>query len=262
MSDNLSENFLPENKKPWHHTAGGIIFLFFISLIILGAVGFMALFSYYAWQIKYGSLATVEKINQSFTSSKFTVGTKLTQNKSTTDPSISNLADYVRDYNPVFGNLEAKITVLAFLDFECPYSQQAYSDFSKFLNKYEPIVKVVFKNLPLQEIHPNATSAHASAMCALAQNKFWSYYNLLFTQKKLDQDSLLLYAQNLNLNKDKFQSCITSEKIQTELETDLSDAVKLGVIGSPTYFVNNVKIEGVLTLEEWDKVILNFLKNN
>ena len=172
---------------------------------------------------------------------------------------IKDINDFIRPNNPVFGKKDAPITILAFIDFECPYSSEAYADFKKIMSKYEPVIRVIFKNLPLINLHPDAMVAAEAGMCANEQNKFWPYYDLLFTKKDLENNPFVAYAEELGLNQDKFSICLGEEKYLPQITQDVSDAVSLGLRGTPTYFVNGAIIEGNITEADWDKVILQFL---
>jgi protein-disulfide isomerase len=122
------------------------------------------------------------------------------------------------------------------------------------------VAKIVFKHFPVESLHPNAVAAATAATCAADQKKFWEYHNLLFTDKQLDQDSLLAEAQKLGLNLEKFQTCLTSQLHVKNIEQDLADGATLGVRGTPTYFVNTTKIEGSVDQSVWDQVVVNELK--
>jgi len=245
-------------NKPWYKRGGGIVLIIFLTFLALGVLGFMALFGYYAWQIKYGSSEQLNKINRQF--NKDFTASKSLSGVNNQEAEIKNYLEYVRKNNPIFGNRQAKITIIAFVDFECPYCQKAYADFKTVMEKYEPIVRIVFKNTPLSDIHPEALGAVKAGMCAFGQNKFWQYHNYLFTTKLLDENSLLNAARAVGLDEKKFPLCLAKDQYRNDIDQDLRDALSMGVKGTPTYFINGVRIEGVLTVEEWDKIILQFLK--
>ncbi|MFZ2189402.1 MAG: thioredoxin domain-containing protein [Candidatus Magasanikiibacteriota bacterium] len=246
-------------KKPWYKTVGGIFFLVIIGLIVVGVVGFMALFSYYSVQIKYGGLETKDKLDKQF-GYNFTVDTSRA-NGAQGKNIVTDYAKYTREHDPVFGSNEAKVTVLAFIDFECQYSRQAYFDFKKMMNKYEPVIKVIHKDFPLITLNPNALLAAEAGRCAHGQGVFWPYHDLVFQSTELNKNVFLSLAKNLQLDESIFSTCLDSGKYIINIDEDISDATILGVRGTPTYFVNGVRFEGVLSLEDWDKIILSFLNN-
>ena len=158
------------------------------------------------------------------------------------------------------GDERAPITIVAFIDFECPYSQKGYSIFADVMRRYEPVARVVFKHMPVELLHPNARQASLAAACANAQGKFWEYYDLLFTERQLDTASLNTYATQLGLNGQQFSDCLVSAQFGNAVDQDFADGAALGVAGTPTYFVNGTKIEGVVGADVWDDVIVSQLQ--
>jgi len=150
--------------------------------------------------------------------------------------------------------------LVEFVDFECDYSREAYSVIKSVAQKYGSVVRVVFKHLPMDQLHPDAGIAASAAACAKAQGKFWEYHDLLFEKRKLDLAAVLGYAQELKLNIDQFNLCLTEDKFEKDIGQDMLDAAQLGLKGTPTYIVNGYKIEGTLTNELWDSVIFELLQ--
>lgn len=255
----MAENFQPDKlEKPWHKTIGGIIFLSIFSLIILGVVVFMAFFSYYAWQIKYGSLADKTKLEEQFAGG-FTVDGSLAQKSGNSQTAAVDFEKYIKNSDPQLGIKNAPITILAFVDFECPYSRESYSAFKTMTEKYESVIRVVFKNLPLVDLHPNALPAAQAVLCAHEENKFLQYYDSLLTNQDLSSEGLTSRAKNLGLDISRFQDCLASGRHNEEIMQDTGAAADLGLIGTPTYLVNGQKVQGVVTAEEWNEIVLQFL---
>ena len=150
---------------------------------------------------------------------------------------------------------------MAFVDFECPFCRDDYFVFKDMMEKYEPIVQIVFKNLPLESIHPNAMLAAQAGLCANEQGKFWQYHDNLFLNNNLSKQTIISYSDKLGLNDNNFIKCLESKKYNNQIVQDISDAVDLGLLGTPTYFVNGVKIEGSVSEDDWDKIILQFFNN-
>ena len=249
------ENNVLQPKNPWYRTYWGIILLIILGLVIIVVLIFGGFFIYYSLQVKYGDIS---KVNQEFV--KQDNGEKTLDNFLSSSKKINNINQYVRNYNPTFGNQSAPITILAFVDFACPFCQQTYPEFKTVMTKYEPVIRVVFKYLPSESVHPQANIAAESSACAQEQNKFWSYHNQLFIKKDFKHASLLTYAKDLNLYLNNFTACLDTNKYQGQISQDLSDAADLDVQGTPTYFVNGVKIDGTVDAKTWDKIILYFLK--
>jgi len=221
---------------------GGIIILF---------IGF---FVYYTWQFKFGDTKDIAKLTQKF-EEKFT-----TISKEAAPLFVEDQETYIQSHNPTQGSLSPQITIVSFIDFECPYCQEQYTTLKHLTEKYSPVVKFVFKQLPLTSIHPASYNAAIASTCAQEQNKFWEYHNDLFEKKILDDEGLYASAQNVGLHHELFDSCFKGQKYRNYITQDNDDAIAIGVRGTPTYIINNEVIEGVPTREEWDGLILKYLK--
>lgn len=253
-TDQIQE--IPQPPMPmWYETRAGRTFLGILIILLLLAVGFFALTGYYIWQIKFGIGA--EKLAEEF-NKEFTLD-PAKANLVSTDEILENMEKYIYQNSPIKGDKNAPITVFAFIDFECPFSQENYPVFKKIIQKYAEeasLAKVIFKHLPVESIHNNALNAHLASACAQEQGKFWEYYDLVMTNKKLGYDDLIDYASQLKLDVKKFKSCLDFQKHQSNVDKDLADAATIGIRGTPTYFINGQKIEGVTSEEIFDKIIL------
>ncbi len=249
----LEPTGLTPNNTTGHKRLGTIVaaIAVFISLTVLA---FLIMVGYYVWQIKFGDAT---KLEQTFRSAiSLAEGLPISDAEATKQ----QINQTITPANPRFGNENAPVTVVAFIDFECPFCQAEYATFEQVMETYEPAVRFVFKHFPLQSIHPQSVDASLAAACADEQDRFWPYYDLLFTKKMFDRDALISYAQSLNLNTTAFTACLDTKKYATQVETDFNDGVSLGVRGTPTFFVNDKKIEGAATKQIWDTVILEELK--
>jgi protein-disulfide isomerase len=171
-----------------------------------------------------------------------------------------NSKSFLRPFNPTKNTGNKKPTIVAFIDYECAYCQQTYKAFSEIIKKYEPVAGVAIKNFPVAEAHENAMNAALAAQCAHDQNLFWPYYDKLFTNKKLDLDSLKTYAAELKLKQSVFEECLSSSKHEKEIAQDMQDGLDLDIQGTPTFFINNIKIQGMISEQEWNKIIMEQIK--
>lgn len=223
---------------------------------VAGLVIFFGLVVYYLWQGKYGTAQEITQSRREFKSQKFTSANEATEGPKAPD----NWANYLTKDNPTLGSPTNPVTIVAFIDFECPFSQEGHPIFKSVVETYGVAVKVVFKQLPLTSIHANALNAAEAAACANEQGKFWEYYNYLFATKKLSGADLKAGAATVGLETDTFTACQKNAKYRAAIERDVNDAIALGVRGTPTYFVNNEVIEGVVDRAAWDTIILRNLK--
>ncbi len=139
---------------------------------------------------------------------------------------------------PARGAPMAQVTIVEFSDFECPYCGRAHSILQQVLTEFEGRVRLVFKNYPLTG-HPRAMPAARAAVAAGNQRKFWEMHDLLFEhQTQLEEEDLESYAQQLGLDMERFRRDMTSAETQRRIEADRAEGQRVGVEGTPTFFVN------------------------
>ena len=161
---------------------------------------------------------------------------------------------------PVRGAEAARITLLEFADYECPYCQQIRPVLERIEAEYKGTLAFAYKDYPLA-MHPNAQKAAEAAHCAGAQSKFWEYHDMLGGGKSLDPSALKGYARELKLDAAAFDKCLDGGEKSELVKTQLSEAQALGLQGTPTLFVNGRYISGALTYERVRSVITEELSS-
>lgn len=147
------------------------------------------------------------------------------------------------DDDPSTGSPAAPVTVVMFTDFQCPACSATHPVLKKVIAEYGDKVRLVVRDNPLEKIHENSFLAARAAGAANNQGRFSDYIELLYTnQSALDKLSLLKYAAALGLNVRQFELDLTSEKTAAEIRKDLADGRSYGVDGTPTIFVNGVRV--------------------
>jgi protein-disulfide isomerase len=140
--------------------------------------------------------------------------------------------------DPFKGNKTAKLTLIEFSEFQCPFCGRHVRDTYPQLDK-EYIqtgkVKYVFRDLPLESIHKNAFKAAEASHCAGEQNKYWEMHDRLFAnQNSLEPAMLTAHAQAVGADTKKFQACLDSGKFAGDIRKDIAEANKYGITGTPT----------------------------
>jgi protein-disulfide isomerase len=139
---------------------------------------------------------------------------------------------------PHFGPDFAKVTIVEWSDFQCPYCSQAVPSVEKLRQTYGNDVHFTFRNLPLP-MHANARIAAQAAMAAHNQGKFWLMHDRMFAdQKALDRASLENIAEKMGLDMTRFRADIDSAEVKARIDADMKAAAEAGVHGTPTFFVN------------------------
>ena len=164
--------------------------------------------------------------------------------------------DVAHDAKRVRGEPDAPVTIVEFSDYQCPYCKQAEATLAEILDRYEGRVKLAFLDFPLRAIHPQAEQAAEAARCAGEQGKFWEFHDALFAdQSRLKEADFIADAQTLGLNQDGFRSCLSSGRYKPEVEKDLAEGAKVGVAGTPGFFVNGVFLNGAQPRAEFERII-------
>jgi protein-disulfide isomerase len=162
------------------------------------------------------------------------------------------------DDDPFLGNKDAPITIVSFEDYQCPFCKRAF-DQTLPLIKQEYIdsgkVKFVFRDFPLG-FHPEAQPAAEASECANEQGKFWEYHDALFAnQATLGRDLYLRLAEDFGLDVNQFTQCLDSRKYKEEVEKDFNYGSQVGVSGTPTFFINGIKLVGAQPYQAFQQII-------
>lgn len=159
--------------------------------------------------------------------------------------------------HPGIGPEDAEIIIVEFSDYQCPYClrwhQQVYNE---LMAAYPGKIRLVYRNLPLTSIHPEAMPAAIAAECAGDQNAYWPYHDALFSGKyELGQEAYKQYASELGLDTAAFETCLTENPNADVIQADMDFAINLGIRSTPTFFVNGLAIVGAQPIEVFKSVI-------
>ena len=168
------------------------------------------------------------------------------------------------------GDPDATITIVEYTDFQCPFCSRHFTEtYPQILEEYvnTGVVRYVFKDFPLNSIHPQAAEAAEAARCAGDQDHFPEMHDLLFTDQSrwVNQQSTNIfigYAQNLGLDTDAFSECLTSGKYESAVNADLQEGVQLGVTGTPAFFINGYPVSGAQPFAVFQQAIESLLEEN
>ena len=181
------------------------------------------------------------------------------------------------DNDPVIGDPDAPITIIEFSDFQCPFCARFHiQTLPTIMEEYieKGSVKLVFRDFPIQSIHPNAVPASVAAECANEQGKFKQMHDILFEKQNEWSNLETVYAielfnqysEQINLEQEQFSSCLSTAKYVKEIQNDLDDGRTYGVTGTPGFFIGNqqigfVELKGAQPFESFKKVIDSQLGN-
>jgi len=156
---------------------------------------------------------------------------------------------------PSKGPESAPVTIVEFSDFQCPFCSRAKGTVDEVVKQYGDKVRLVFRHFPLS-FHADAPKAAEAAACADDQKKFWEYHDKLFAnQGALKVDDLKKHAAELGLDTARFNECLDSGKKAELVKKDTAAGEKVGVSGTPAFFINGVVLSGAVPAEEFKSII-------
>lgn len=157
---------------------------------------------------------------------------------------------------PFRGPAAAPVTIVEFSDFQCPFCKQVVPTLAQLLSRYGGRVKLVFRDFPIDSLHPQARKAAEAGRCAGDQGKFWEYHDALFANApQLSPEQLKTYAQQVGLDVASFERCLGSGTHAAAVQKDIEEGTRLGVTGTPAFFVNGEVLSGAQPLESFVRVI-------
>jgi protein-disulfide isomerase len=174
------------------------------------------------------------------------------------------------DDMPSVGPKRAPITIVEFSDFQCPFCKTGALNVNSLLYHYPEKIRIIFKNYPLdqkcnpdfpQTMHPAACEAAKVALCAHQQGKFETAYEILFeNQSSLVEGTVSQLMKASGIDAARLSQCQESPQTDSQIARDISEGKTLGINGTPTFFINGHKVEGIRPIPVWNAVIETLLK--
>jgi protein-disulfide isomerase len=157
---------------------------------------------------------------------------------------------------PVRGASDAPVTIVEFSDFHCPFCRKIQQVLDQVRVKYGDKIQIVYRDFPLDNLHPQARAAAEAGQCATEQGKFWEFHDKVF---KNDPDAspatLDRFAKEAGMDVSAFAACRISGKYKTSVQTSNQEGAKLGITGTPTFFINGRILVGAQPLEAFARII-------
>jgi protein-disulfide isomerase len=157
---------------------------------------------------------------------------------------------------PSKGPADAAVTIIEFSDFQCPFCSRALPVLEELLKRYPDDLRVVYRHMPLDRIHPRARPAAEASLCADDQGRFWPFHDLLFANPKtLEDEDLKRFAGEAELDVAVWEQCMSEGKFKSKVDADVEAARGIGVSGTPAFVVNGVVLTGARPVEEFVPLI-------
>ncbi len=213
-----------------------------LAIVLTGFLTLVGLFAFYFIR----SFVAIRQGGTDYVWSEERLDSSVGRALANTQVTAEDLKNLTREGRPSLGPAQAPVTVVAFLDYGCPYCRRAAGPFRETMLKYQGRVRFVIRDFPVEELHPNAFQAALAARCTFAQGKGWAFHDLLLAQQgDLVPADFAKYANQAGADMVQYQTCIDTRQFAADIEQDLSDGLRAGVEGTPTYFFNGIRIQGV-----------------
>ncbi len=174
--------------------------------------------------------------------------------------------DVATEGEPLRGSADAKVTIVEFTDFECPFCMRAQQTTRQLRERYGDRISFVFKDFPL-DFHRNAMNAHIAASCVHREKPeaFWTFFDGLFDPARdksaLQADSLRARAISLGVDASRYDACVQDPAVLAEIEDDIEEGNAVGVTGTPAFFINGRLLSGAQPAEAFIEIIDEELAN-
>lgn len=166
--------------------------------------------------------------------------------------------------DPMRGVGGAPVTIVEFSDFECPFCGRFARQTAPALRRqYGDDIRWIFINTPLQSIHPRAYDLALAGECAHEQDRFWEWYDAMFSDRYGTSDGgIAIAAQAIGLDEKRFDSCYRNAAYAGEVAADLKESQKFYILGTPMFFINGRRLEGAQPVEAFASVVDSILSNS
>lgn len=149
------------------------------------------------------------------------------------------------------GPLDAPLTLVEYGDYECPHCGRAFPIVKQLQKTFKGRLRFIFRNFPISQIHEHAVHAAIAAEAASRQDKFWPMHDRIFMhQSRLNDASLRQYAADLDLDLDRFDRDVADPALAERVRADFDGGIRSGVNGTPTFYINGVRIDAGYEYED------------
>ncbi len=164
-------------------------------------------------------------------------------------PTKSILTVPVSENDHMLGPFNAPVTLVEYGDYQCPHCRQVYYNIKELQERLGERMRYVYRHLPISSMHPHAYLAAEAAEAAGAQGKFWEMHDMLYGHEELDRSHVVEYAEELELDMDRFLSDLDDHVYASKVKEDFRSGIRSGVNGTPTFFLNGERYDGAWDLE-------------
>ncbi len=247
----ISTTILPTAKRHWYQTWWGIGGMVVGAILLVLAGLFLVNFIKFYQMIKQGKGAELEA---KYNGAAYQVNPQLTALR----------LELESGDHPYLGNPQAPVTIVEFVDYKCPYCKDEASIIYRLGQTYGNKVKIIIRDFPSESLHPGATDIAKLANCAYKMGFYWPAYNWIFTNQDnlpsstVSDEYASQFANEFGVDSSKFLTCFKSPEINSLINRNFADGYRFGVHGTPTFFVNGEKTQGVIDYGIWEGYVKQF----
>lgn len=257
------------NDKDMHVKKSTVNGLVIALVIAVGVAAFIA--GAYTMNINQGDQITQEDLEEAIDKLELKILQQQLADRQQLQPSQPQVIRISADDDPIIGDPDAPITIIEFSDFQCPFCERFNSQTLPLLHEEyidKGLVKLVFRDFPIQSIHPNAVITALAAECADDQDAFKGMHDVLFERQKEWSNTasqnmlgvLVGYASEIGINADEFETCVAMGRHVEDIRKDLEDGRAYGISGTPGFYIGNddigyVAVQGAQPFEIFKRVI-------
>lgn len=226
-------------KRPWL-VVGAVVGALIAALVLF----FVAETVYFMYMFKTGKMKPADRyVSQALRQS-------IAEAMKNTPVTVDQMKRLESGDNPTLGNPEAKLRIVQFVDFDCPYTKQMAEIVKGYVERNAETSYLVIRDYPMAELHPNAEISAIAARCirSMDPSLYWPYHDWLFAnQGSHSVDALLAGAAGLGIDSFKFSACLEKRTGWTQIQQGIIDGQAFGVTGTPTYYFNGRLIQGAMS---------------
>ncbi len=163
----------------------------------------------------------------------------------------------ISEHDSRYGNDQAPVSLVIFSDFVCDFCRQQEDVLKNLISAYPDDIKLIWKDYPESDKQSMSWQSARAGRCADQQNKFWIYHDLLFnSEQKFSQELFIDFADQLELDKDKFIECLNNNQVDDLINDNIREANSLNINGVPFTYVNDQEIIGEISYQDLEKIVL------
>ena len=242
----MAEDRVLQRRKP----------LFIVGIVVLCILG--AWFAYFLWQIGYSVVLLSHGQDPTKVAQQKQFQASIAKSIANTHVTKEDLARLESTDEPTLGNPQAKIHIVEFVDYDCPYCRQVAPVIRAFMQKHSQDAYLTLRDFPITELHPDAERLAVAARCVFAQKdsrRFWLFYDRLYASQSANSaQDLRLYAEQQGVNLSAYDACVSSQQTLPHVQQSVQDGLAAGVNATPTFFFNGLQIPGAIDADSMEVI--------